>query len=234
MSNSSNISKFIGKNVLYLNNKKKLGKISNIIFYPGDKIVYGFVLRRPPFLLVFKRKNVYFARNDIIFNEQAPAMLKQDAPWPEPKMFKDFVIWLGQDIYSQNDTKIGSIRDINVDMDTGQINYLIIGNSPISDLLLGKQKLDASYIIGLDYFNGDCCIRIKDSFIPQKDKDGIAYNAGKVAAKINSPKGRHAQENISKITCESIETGAQKLGSQLGKTKEMFSSFKEEFKEAQK
>ena len=232
MSKTANISQFLGKSVYFINNKKRLGKIHNVVFFPDDTIAYGFAVRRKPILFMFKRKDLYFSRSDIIFNEEGPAFLKEDAVWSDPRMVKNFVIWLGQELYTESNTKLGCISDINLDMDTGQIQYLSIGKSMVSNLVLGQQKIDSEYIIGLDYYNDDCCIRIKDSFIPQQDKQGLAYNAGKAGAKIKNSPAHAMQDKAAKNASENIEKGAYKLGSQIAKSKGMFSEFKEEFKKA--
>ena len=122
---------------------------------------------------------------------------------------------------------LGRIAEVSYDERTGKVLSVTTTEGALSSLLVGRLEHGPEAVLG--YRDGR--IVFDESAIATEESGGAAAAAGAAAAKV-ATKVKEAAPGAAKAADDVIQKGAYKLGEQLGKTKGMFKSFKEEYDKA--
>lgn len=254
------ISNLRGKPVYNLDKEgqptKRIGKVRHFIFHPHARKVVGFTVKRPDIALVAHRSDVFVAIDAFDVQEGrlyiAPtkaavgnsALKRLGVKWDECLM------WQNMPLMTEEGARCGFVGDVLFDSSSGQVKKVVAERGAATDALLGASELPVELIKGFklgvgdalncddgeDFLNG--AIIVQPEALSIGAAGGLAERAGTASAVVANrasnvagivkPKASKAAEKAG----EAVNSGAYKLGAQLGKTKGMFSSFKEEYRRA--
>ncbi len=239
----------------------KLGRVRACVFHPSDKRFVGILVRRPDAALMFKRKDVFVARGSFqiqgknILIASDPTATDKAACKALGIRWDDCVLWQGMPVMTQTGKELGRVGEVSFSPESGLIRSVTISTGATANALLGKRVIPSDMIIGfrrgmgVDLMTdegiqeGDPgAILVDERASEVKQSGGFAEKAGSASAvAVHKTKEAYAKvkpvatEKVGKaadVAGSALEKGAYALGHQLGKTKGMFASFKEEFDKA--
>lgn len=164
-------------------NRKKVGKVLDVVFHPVTNCAIGYVVARPDLFFVLKRKDLLLAfdcakvRTDRVEvdGKQAwgPAAAKRlGISWDE------MVIWRGMPVKTTTGKSLGYVRDAVIDEDDGHLNGLGLTSGIAADVAVGTVDMPASLVRG---WNGSL-ILVDEEVREIASDGGVATTAGKAAA----------------------------------------------------
>jgi len=159
--------------------RKRVGKLSDVLFHPDAPVVVGFVVERPDILFLFRRKDLLVALDRVkvldgrIVVDGSKAWGKASAKRLNLSWDKA-VIWRGQPVKSTSGTKMGYVRDAVFDESDGHLNGLGLTGGIAADVAIGVRDLPAKFVTG---FDGDV-VRVSDEALSLDVDGGAAAAAG--------------------------------------------------------
>ncbi len=175
-------------------------------------------------------------------------------------VWDDCIIWEGLSLITEEGTSCGHVGDVTFSLEDGSVQTLRVDKGASNKALLGVIELDASLVEGFKLGVGDKLATVEErdddeamrgallvkpealeieaiGGVAEKAGAGYARAAHKVKegatrAKEAADRAKPKVMDAAAKTEDAVNKGAFKLGEQLGKTRGMFSSFKQAYKEA--
>ena len=242
---------------------KRIGKIRYFVFHPTEKKVVGFIVKRPDLLWMFRRKDMFVSIDGydmidgrVVIRDEADAT--GASAYRALKVDPDTcIMWLGLPLMTENGDSYGVVGNVIFSLIGGKVDAVESDSGAAANALLGRREIPAKYIRGfrqgmgvaLSLSNNEIdeeaepmlgSILVSDEVRELEVEGGVAEKAGKATAVVMdkaSKAGAKVSETAGKAAKEAgrvVNKGAYETGKQLGKTKGMFSSFKEEYDKARK
>lgn len=242
---------------------KRIGKVRYFVFHPTEKRLVGFIVKRPDFLWMFHRKDIFVSIEgyDIVDGR----IVIRDAPDASGASAyralgvnpDQCIMWLGLPLMTDSGKNFGVVGNVIFSQGSGAVKSIESDSGATANALLGKREIPAKLIRGFRQGMGvalsqpdqksqdDTAPMLGAILVSEKVSEldvegGVAEKAGKATA-VAVDKASKAGAKVSqkagqaaKVTGKAINKGAYETGKQIGKTKGMFSSFKEEYKKARR
>lgn len=163
--------------------RKRIGKVSDLVFHPTENRVVGMVVSRPDILFLIRRKDRLLALDRarvledrvVVNGSQAwgnSAAKRLGISWDKS------VIWLGMPVVTASGTSLGSVRDGVFDPTDGSINGIGLTAGIAADVTLGTRDLPGTLLKG---FDGESVI-VSDKVLAIESEGSAAAAAGRGAA----------------------------------------------------
>ena len=219
---------------------KKIGKIHFPVFSPDGRSVVGFMVSPPDVVGMIKQPDRFIARDRVRVYEGVMAVPdKKDSfdTAAAKRLGLDLdacIIWPGMDVVTVSGKKLGYCADAEFDPKTGAATMFSLTSGVAATALVGTIDMPASYLKGY----ADGAMVVDDAVAELGFSGGVAAKAGEASAKIGATV-RSGADALDEKAAGAIERGGsamakggRALGKQIGKTRGMFSAFKDEFKKA--
>ena len=212
---------------------QRLGKVHNAVFAPNGLRVTGVMVKRPDVVGMIKREDAFVALDSLKLEDGCLVVTRPDDGMGEPARrrlglnWDACIIWTGMDAVTTSGTKLGYCSDAAFDGKTGAVTSFTLTGGATAAALLGTVEMPASYLKA--YRDG--AMIVDDAAASLELSGGVAAKAGEVTAKA-SVKVKQGAKVLDEKGSVAVEKGSRALGRQLGKTRGMFSAFKDEFKKA--
>lgn len=240
---------------------RRIGKVRRFVFHPTEKRMIGFIVKRPDFLWMFRRKDLFVAMEgfDII---DGRVVLNNEPRTTGVGAYKalglnpdDCVLWVGLPVLAKDKTELGIVGEVEFGRSSGKVRSLTTTSGATANALLGKRIIPADMIWGFRKGMGAAltvtgeegteseeviygAILVSNEAKKIVAEGGLAEKAGAATA-VAADKANKATAVVSekasaaaKTTGKAVNKGAYVTGRQIGRTKGMFSSFKNEYKQA--
>ena len=240
---------------------RRVGKIRRFVFHPFEKRIVGFIVKRPDFLWMFRRADMFLSIKgyDLI---DGRIVIRNEAQATNAAAYKALglnpdkcVMWIGLPLMTEDGTSYGMVGNVVFNRITGQIQTVESSSGMTANTLLGKREIPAEMILGFKKGIGVALAQADQNAEPASSPErgailvsqdianltpegGVAEKAGNATAVALDKAGKTkdavgAKASVAaKKTGELVNKGAYAAGKQIGKTKGMFSSFKEEYDKA--
>lgn len=212
---------------------KRLGRVHFPVFTPDGRRVVGFMVSPPDVAGMIKQPDRFVARDSIRVYEGVIAVDDRKDSYDAAAAKRldvdldSCIIWTGMDAVTASGTKLGYCSDAEFDPKTGAVTSFTLTGGATAAALLGTVEMPARYLKG--YREG--AMVVDDEAASLELSGGMAAKAGEVTAKAGV-KVRQGAKVLDEKGSVAVEKGSRALGRQLGKTRGMFSAFKDEFKKA--
>ena len=201
---------------------RKHGRIRSAVFYPGKKKLAGFMVKRPDFLWMVKRRDRFIAADSLSIDDEGQyyAELDNQQAWDrgaEKRLDIDLdecIIWEGMDVKTTSGDVVGTVSEIIVADDYAIESMRISDGGMVNQALLGQADIKAADIRG--YM--DDCIVIN---IDKRDAEvagGLAGKAGEAWAK-STHAVTVAEEDATNAAVAAIEKSGEAAGKAAAKAK---------------
>lgn len=212
---------------------ERVGKVHMAVFAPNGKSVVGFTVKRPDIAGMVKRSDLFVAwdslapvdggwrvtKADESFDDKARARLGID--WDR------CIMWSGMDCKTSAGKVLGYVGDATFDEKNGRVIDFLVGDGGMAESLVGSVRIPVEMLVG--YERG--WMIVTPEAASQELTGGLAAKAGEGYARAKAS-GSQAAAKAGEAAGKAVDKGSRALGRQLGKTKNMFGSFMEEFKKA--
>jgi sporulation protein YlmC with PRC-barrel domain len=241
---------------------RRIGKVQHFVFHPTERRCVGFIVKRPDLLWMFHRKDLFVPLDGFDMEDgrirlpyKQKDMVDKGACKRLGINWDSCVFWEGMPILTQSGEECGIVGEVVFQFPAGKIESVTISRGATSKLLLGETVVPIDMVRGFRIGIG-CelvpmgkegeeredallgAILVSDDVLQIGAEGGLAEKAGQDAA-IMQDKARRMKEKAkpkvdaaARKTEEVVNKGAYATGKQIGKTKGMFSSFKEEYRKA--
>lgn len=232
--------------------EKQIGKVRHLVFHPKERRVVGFIVKRPDLALMFHRKDLFVAL-DSYEMEDGRVVVSPDSGATDNAACKrlgvkwdDCVLWHGMSIVTESGKNVGIVGTVEFEALSGRVVSVVADRGATSKALLGTLEIPVESIRGFRFGIGERisdldergeaveeedelrgAILVTDDVLDMEPEGGIAEKAGQAVGKV-MPVAHEAAQKAG----EAVNKGAVALGTQVGKTKTMFSDFKEEYQKA--
>lgn len=241
---------------------RSIGRVKSCVFHPSEKRCIGFIIKRPDFLWMFRRKDLFLAIDSFDLVD-GHVLIKENAETTGPAACRrmgvnwdECVLWEGMPLMTADGTAVGYVGTITFSLATGEVREVVASNGVTAKYLLGTLTVPAEYILGFkrgmgaqlavrndsreettgEEFMG--AILVSDDVWALQPEGGWAEAAGEFTAKATARVKEKVAEYKPKVqeathaAGEAINDGAYAVGKQVAATKGMFGAFKEEFDKA--
>lgn len=178
-----------------------IGIVDDVLFHPVEPFAVGFSVKptRIGGVIPLPMRYLTFAMTEL--NDENSIKIKIDASEKASKssvkrqakaawgaqaerktgiLWDDTVIYYGQDVTTEEGTRLGKICDARFDPETGEILALQVTDGTTSDLALGKRDITGAYIRGFDAARHSVVVSNEAARIEYDG--GAAQTVGKAAA----------------------------------------------------
>jgi sporulation protein YlmC with PRC-barrel domain len=209
---------------------KTIGRVSDVLFAPGQSRVVGFVVARPRLLMLFDRKDRYLALDRVEVRDAALHVSGDRDSWDRAAASRlgfswdDSVVWSGMPVRTEGGIQLGSVRDGLFDPADGRLAALGLTSGMTADAAVGVRDVPVSLVRG---FDGEAVL-LSDEAAVIETSGGAAAAAGRSAAVAKDTAGKAAK------TAAVYGKAAAKAVSKSGATKKAMGwlrSVSDEFKE---
>lgn len=196
--------------------KRKIGKVGATVFYPAEARVVGFVVKRPDFLWMVKRKDKFLAFDAFSLVDGRLIANKGGGSWDEEALkrldvnYDACIIWENMPIKTEDDFELGRVGVVSFERKTGKVISATSIDSATSRALLGTYEIPLDMIVG--YRKGFLVVRSEARDV--EASGGLAAKAGAGVAKASAGASKAAKK-----TGEAVNEGAYALGGVIGKAK---------------
>ncbi len=218
------------------NGTKRIGKVRACVFHPKDARCVGFIVKRPDFLLMFRRKDVFVSIHGydivdgrIVVHDEASAV-NRGACKDLGIDYDECVLWVGLPVLTKSGENLGLVGSVVFNPQTGKVNYLETTNGATSNALLGKRQIPAEYIKGFRRGVGtELSIRaqggeenelgailVADEAADLSVEGGLAAKAGRATAVV-SKKAKDAVQTAKEKATEKVKPHTDELVQAAGK-----------------
>ena len=212
---------------------KRLGKMHRAVFSPNGTHLVGFMVSPPEILGMVKPSDRFVAYDALGVYEGALTVKDEKASFDQAaakRLGVDLdrcLILVGMDVRCVSGESLGYCTDVAFDPKARAVDYLAVTRGAASSALLGNVRIPAPYLKG--YREG--CLVVADAARDLDASGGAAAKAAE-ASVIVGAKVKQGAKALDDHGSVALEKGTRALGRQLGRTKGMFSAFKDEFKRA--
>lgn len=175
-------------------------------------------------------------------------------------VWDDCILWEGLSLVTEDGASCGHVGDVTFSLEDGSVQTLRVDKGASNKALLGVIELDASLVEGFKLGVGDKLATVEEQDddealrgalivssealeveaiggVAEKAGAGYAQVAHKVKegatrAKEAADRARPKVKDAATKTEDAVNKGAYKIGEQLGKTRGMFSNFKQAYRDA--
>ncbi|MGV8084241.1 MAG: PRC-barrel domain-containing protein [Coriobacteriia bacterium] len=160
--------------------RKRVGTVAEVLFHPTESRVVGFLVDRPDFLFVVRRKDRIVALDRTRILDDKIVVNGEDA-WEksaEKRLGIDWdksVVWMGMPVRTESGRLLGYVRDGVFDEKDGHLNGIGLTQGTGADIALGVREMPASYVKG---WNGETIV-VLDSALAIETSGGAAAAAGR-------------------------------------------------------
>ncbi|MCL2825883.1 MAG: PRC-barrel domain-containing protein [Eggerthellaceae bacterium] len=240
---------------------RRIGKVRRFVFHPTEKRVIGFIVKRPDFLWMFRRRDKFVSIDgyDMV---DGRVCIRNDAKATDGAAYKalgvnpdECILWVGLPIMLEDGQSFGIVGNVVFNTRTGAVQSIESDSGMTSNALLGKRDIPADMIKGFHKGIGAAlaysgeegtetdsvvlgAVLVSKEVAALEVQGGLAEKAGKGAAIVADKAGK-ATAKVSKkasagakVAGKAVNKGAYVTGRQIGRTKGMFSSFKDEYSKA--
>lgn len=212
---------------------KRLGRIHFPVFTVDGRCVVGFMVSLPDVVGMIKQPDRFVARDAVRVYEGVIAVDDRRESFDAAAAKRlgidldSCIIWTGMDVVTTSGTKLGYCSDAEFNAKTGAVTSFTLTGGATAAALLGTVEMPASYL--MTYRDG--AMIVDDAAASLELSGGVAAKAGEVTAKAGA-KVKQGAKVLDDKGSVAVVKGTRALGRQLGKTRGMFSAFKDEFKKA--
>ncbi|MDR0515141.1 MAG: PRC-barrel domain-containing protein [Coriobacteriaceae bacterium] len=250
---------------------KRIGKVRHLVFHPSERRAIGFIVKRPDFLWMFRRKDQFVSLDSFDWLD-GRVVVRNTPDATDGRAYKRLglnpdvcVIWIGLPLMTQDGSTFGLVGNVTFNLLTGTVLSVESDSGMASNTLLGRRTIPAEMIQGfhkgmgtalsmpgsgtdLAHAGGDAskgdppvilgALLVCDEAAAVVAEGGVAEKAGKATAVVAEKAGKvgaavsRTASAAAKTTGKAVNIGAYATGRQLGKSKGMFSAFKEEYKKS--
>jgi hypothetical protein len=220
---------------------RRIGKILRAVFAPDDFSFIGYIVGRPDFLFMFKRRDRFLAYDAFkVVDGRVVATTDRDS-WDNPACKRLGVDWdeclilEGMPLVTEGGSKVGVIDSVEYDAKSGKTIALQAADGIASRTIIGSSAIPRKLVVGYS----DGAIVVKAAAASIKAEGGLAAKAGEQTAivghaiKTKTESARKTAKKISKnagkAAGQALDAGSFALGKQLGRTRGMFKAFKDEY-----
>lgn len=221
---------------------RRIGKILRAVFHPDTYALAGFIVARPDFLFMFKRKDRFLAYDAFkVVDGRIVGTTDRDS-WDGAACKRLGIDWdtciilEGMSLVTKDGAKVGTIDAAEYNERNGKLVALEVSDGATARTLLGVTKIPRELIIGYK----DGVVLAKRAASEVQTEGGLAAKAGEqtaVVANVVMEKTETTRKAVGKATKtagkaagNALDSGSKAVGKQLGKTKGMFKAFKDEYK----
>ncbi len=218
------------------NGTKRVGKVRSCVFHPKEARCVGFIVKRPDFLLMFRRKDVFVSIRGydivdgrIVIRDESSAV-NRGACKDLGIDYNECVLWVGLPVLTKSGENLGLVGSVVFNPQTGKVSYLETSNGMTSNALLGKRKIPAEYIKGfrrgvgtelsIRGENGEenelGAILVADEAADLDAEGGFAEKAGRATAVV-SKKAKDAVQNVKEKAAEKVKPHTDELADAAGR-----------------
>ncbi len=219
---------------------KRLGKIHFPVFTAEGTRLVGFMVSPPDIAGMIKQPDTFIARDALRVYEGVVAVDDARSTYDAAAAKRlgidldTCIIWTGMDVVTVSGKNLGYCSDVEFNPKTGAVQTFSLTSGAAASALLGTLEMPVTYLRGY----ADGAMIVDDAAASLEFSGGAAAKAGEASAKLKD-KAKQGARELDEKSSEAIEKGsaavgkgARALGKQLGRTRGMFSSFKDEFKKA--
>lgn len=241
---------------------RRIGRVKTCVFHPSERRCIGFIVKRPDFLWMFHRKDLFLAMDGFDFVD-GRMVIKNEPEVTGPAACRrlgvnwdDCVLWEGMPLMTADGTAVGYVGTVTFSRTTGEVECVEASNGMTAKYLLGTLTVPADLILGFkrgmgaqlavrddsrDEAVGEAfmgAILVSDDVWTLQPEGGWAEAAGEFTARATARmKEKVAQyapkvQEATQAAGEAINEGAYAVGKQVAASRGMFSAFKEEFDKA--
>lgn len=212
---------------------KKLGRIHLPVFTPDGRRVVGFMVSLPDIAGMVKQQDRFVALDAFGMYEGAVAV--DDARETYDKAaakrlgidLDACLVLVGMDVCTASAKSLGYCSDAEFSMKTGKVESYRITTNAAANLLIGDVEMPA------ELFR---CYKA-GHMVVANDVEQIALSGGAAAkaAEVSVVVGDKVKKGAKVLDDKgsvAVERGSKAIGKQLGRTRGMFKSFRDEYKKA--
>lgn len=212
---------------------RKLGRIHFPVFTADGMRMVGFMVTPPDVVGMIKQPDRFVAFDALSVYEGVFVVADDKGSYDKAaakRLGIDLdacIIWCGMDVVTTSGKKLGYCEDADFNPKTGKVKSFFITAGATATALLGNIEMPASYLRG--YREG--AMVVADEAASLEVSGGMAAKAAEASVVIGDKVKKGARKFDEKGSA-AVDKGSRALGKQLGKTRGMFSAFKDEFKKA--
>lgn len=241
-----------------------MGRVRSVVFHPQANVCVGIMVHRPDAALMFHRSDSFVALDRLVFDgkdivvDGADDAVDKKAAKRLNIDLDECVIWNGLAVVTKDQERLGYVGQVNFDLETGAVQDVVVFSGAAKDALLGKFVIPSKLIRGFRWGVGDVIVLNQNEADPTDDlnlrgglvvaaearelvtQGGVAAAAGKATAvagnqvrKVKVKVKPKIDEGI-KVAGKATTKGLYVAGRQVGRSKGMFSAFKDEYKKGLK
>ena len=132
----------------------RIGRVKSCVFHPSEKRCVGFIVKRPDFLWMFRRKDLFVALDGFEFVD-GRIMVKDDGAATGPAACRrlgvnwdDCILWEGMPLMTADGTAVGYVGNITFSLVTGEVSEVVASNGATAKYLLGTLTVPSELIRG--------------------------------------------------------------------------------------
>lgn len=212
---------------------RKLGKVHFPVFTPDGLRMVGFMVTPPDVVGMIKQPDRFVAFDALSVYEGVFVVADDKASYDKAaakRLGIDLdacIIWCGMDVVTESGTRLGYCADADFNPKTGRVKSFFLTAGAAATTLLGNVEMPASYLRG--YRDG--AMIVADEAASLEVSGGMAAKAAEASVVIGD-KVKKGARTLDEKGSAAVDKGSRALGRQLGKTRGMFTAFKDEFKKA--
>lgn len=194
----------------------RAGKVKHAVFHPTEPRLVGFIVHKGDTLGMIKHKDRFLAYDSFTIHDGRIHASKEAEAWDGKACerlgidYDKCIIWKAMPVVTENGTSIGKVDDVEYDEHTGRIIRFVTTEGALSDFLVGEYSID-----GNEY------VRFAGGKIVIRQSEANTSPEGGAAAKVGEAVGKAKIKGseVAKTADESVQKGAYKLGTAIGKAK---------------
>lgn len=212
---------------------KRIGRIHMPVFTSDGARLLGFMVSAPEIAGMIKPAD-FFVAFDALHMFEGVLAISADKANVDAAAAKrlgidldECLIWTGMDVRTVAGENLGYCSNASFDPRSGAVEWYGVTRGAASSALVGDIRVPASYVEG--YRQG--CMVVDDAARELAAAGGAAAKAAEASVKVSATVKKGARKLDDKGSV-ALEKGTRALGRRLGKTRGMFSAFKDEYKKA--
>ncbi len=242
---------------------RSIGRVRSVVFHPDVNVCVGIMVHRPDAALMFHREDLFVALDRMEFDDKDIVVDPRDdsaGKKAAERLGIDLdacVIWSGLAVITKNRERLGYVGEVKFDVETGAVQEVVVFSGAGKDALLGKFVIPSELIRGFRWGIGDVIVLSQSESGEEDDslrggllvaaeakelaqRGGLADAAGRATAKAGNEvrkvkvKVKPKIDEGMKKAGEATTKGLYVAGRQVGRSRGMFSAFKEEYKKGLK
>lgn len=212
---------------------KRLGRVHFPVFTPDGKRLVGYMVTPPDVAGMIKQSDRFVAFDSFSVYEGVIVVADDKAAYDKAaakRLGIDLdrcIIWVGMDVETASGERLGYCKDASYNPKTGAVQTYHLTQGAAASTLLGDVEMPASYVVGYR----EQTMVVADEASSLEVTGGVAAKAAEASVVIGDKVKKGAQ-TLDEKGSAAVDKGSRALGRQLGRTKGMFTAFKDEFKKA--